>query len=48
MPLDRVPGQFFGALVDHAGGRRGRSSFRVANARGQSVSALKAGASLLL
>ncbi len=28
MPLDRVPGQAFNALVDHADGRRGRPYVR--------------------
>jgi hypothetical protein len=28
MPLDRVPGQHFGALVDHENGLRGRSCLR--------------------
>ncbi len=28
MPLDRAPGQHFGALVDHADGRRGHSFLR--------------------
>ena len=28
MPLARVPGQTFDALVDHEDGRRGRSRFR--------------------
>lgn len=40
MSLDRVPGQFFSALVDQTNGRRGPSCFCVANPRGQSVSTL--------
>src|SRR5437879_2220671 len=28
MSLDRIPGQLFGALVNHANGRRGRSCLR--------------------